>query len=96
LNSLFSLVVLGMFDLYLRHGSVFRNGLIFIPLLIPIAIFANLCRVLLLTLTTVWFGDAVAQGPVHDTAGLFMFFVALLCLLGLDALLSTTKSLVRR
>ena len=43
-------------------------------------------RVLALVLITYHFGDAAAQGFVHDFAGLLMFAVALLTIFGVDQL----------
>jgi exosortase/archaeosortase family protein len=55
---------------------------------IPVAIISNFVRVLALVLITYYFGDAVAQGFVHDFAGLLMFSVALLTIFGIDQLAS--------
>jgi len=53
---------------------------------IPVAIISNFVRVLVLVLVTYHFGDAMAQGFVHDFAGLLMFAVALITIFGVDKL----------
>ena len=49
---------------------------------------SNVVRVLALVLITYHFGDAAAQGFLHDFAGLLMFAVALLTIFGIDQLVS--------
>jgi len=53
---------------------------------IPVAVISNFVRVIALVLITYYFGDAAAQGFVHDFAGLLMFAVALLTIFGIDQL----------
>ena len=55
---------------------------------IPVAVVANFVRVLALVLITYYFGDAVAQGFLHDFAGLLMFSVALLTIFGVDQIVA--------
>ena len=64
-------------------------------LIVPVAIFSNFIRVLVLVLITYYFGEAAAQGFLHDFAGLTLFVVALLAIFGADALftrLTRTRS----
>jgi exosortase/archaeosortase family protein len=72
----------------LRHRGSWLHGLGLALLVPPIAILANLARVIILLLITHAWGDAVAQGLLHRGAGLMMFLVALAGLLASDALLS--------
>jgi exosortase/archaeosortase family protein len=58
-------------------------------LIIPIAIAANIIRIITLVLLTYFMGDAVGQGFLHKTAGLFLFGTALALVFGIDHLLST-------
>ena len=84
LNSIVTLTALCLFYVYLRHRS---NPIAFVVIAcaaIPIAVIANFIRVLALVLITYHFGDAVAQGFVHEFAGLLMFSVALLAVFALD------------
>ncbi|NWG87703.1 MAG: exosortase B [Hydrogenophilaceae bacterium] len=87
LHSMFSLSALGLLYVHLmQHRSWLRNGIL-IAAILPIAFAANVARVIILVLVTYHFGDAAAQGIVHDSAGILLFVVALLLLFGLDSLL---------
>ncbi len=52
---------------------------------IPIAVFSNFVRVLILILITYYLGESAAQGFLHDFAGLTMFAVALLTVFVIDS-----------
>lgn len=85
LNSIFSLSALGTLYLYIAgHGSRLRNFVI-VSCIVPIAVLANLIRVITLVLITYKYGDAAGQGFLHGFAGMVLFVAALLLLLGLDA-----------
>jgi exosortase B len=87
LNSMFTLEALGMLYMNLmRYTSVARNTTLAL-LLVPVAFFANVVRVVILVLVTFHFGDAAGQGFVHGFAGIVLFVVALLLMLVLDRLL---------
>ena len=86
LNSIISLSAICLFYVYVRHNANWRYALLLMLVIVPVAIFSNFLRVLLLILITYNFGDAVAQGFLHEFAGIFMFMVALASILGLDAL----------
>jgi exosortase len=86
LNSIVTLSALCLFYVYLRHRS---NPIAFVVIAlaaIPVAIISNFVRVMLLVLITYHFGDSVAQGFIHDFAGLTMFAVALAVIFGVDSL----------
>jgi len=86
LNSIVTLTALCLFYVYLRHRS---NPIAFVVIAvcaIPVAIISNFVRVMALVLITYHFGDAAAQGFIHDFAGLLMFAVALLTIFGIDQL----------
>ena len=88
LNSIVTLAALCLFYVYLRHRS---NPVTFVFVclaVIPIAMFANFVRVLILILITYYLGEAAAQGFLHDLAGLTLFVVALTTLFALDHLFS--------
>lgn len=78
LNSLLSLTALGLFYTYIRHRSNFAYMVLLVCSILPIAIIANLVRVMLLLLITYHFGEAAGQGFFHEFAGLIMFATALL------------------
>jgi exosortase len=84
LNSIVTLGALCLFYVYLRHQSNFTAFLVISLAAIPIAMFSNFIRVMSLVLITYYFGEAAAQGFVHDFAGLLMFAVALLTVFGID------------
>ena len=86
LNSLLSLTALGLFYTYLRHRSEFAYMVLLVCFILPIAILANVVRVLLLLLITYHFGEAAGQGFFHQLAGLTMFTVALLSIFVIDTL----------
>ena len=94
LNSIVTLGALCLFYVYLRHRSNFTAFLVISLAAIPVAIVSNFVRVLVLVLVTYHFGDAAAQGFIHDFAGLLMFAVALLTVFGIDQL--ATPLFVRR
>lgn len=86
LNSIVTLGALCLFYVYLRHRSNFTAFVVISLAAIPVAIVSNFVRVLVLVLITYHFGDAAAQGFIHDFAGLLMFAVALLTVFGIDQL----------
>ena len=63
LNSLFSLFAIGMFYIYLRHRADWRYALLLALVVPPVAVIANLVRVLILMLITHYMGDAVVICP---------------------------------
>ena len=87
LNSMFSLSALGLVYLRLmRYPGWLHNGLI-IASILPIAFGANIVRVMILVLVTYHLGDETGQGFTHSFAGMLLFMVALLMLLGLDGVI---------
>ena len=57
---------------------------------IPIAILGNIIRIMTLILLTYFGGDAMAQGFLHMTAGLFLFAVDLVLVFLVDQVLAKT------
>jgi len=86
LNSIMTLTALCLFYVYLKHRSNVAAFVVIAIAAIPVAVISNFVRVLVLVLITYYFGDAAAQGFVHDFAGLLMFAVALLTIFGVDQL----------
>ncbi len=87
MHTLISLEALGLLYLNLvKSESAFRN-IALAMLIIPISFTANVIRVIALTLITYYFGDEVGQGFVHGFAGMLLFFVALICIMGVDSVL---------
>ena len=87
LNSLIGLLAISLFYIYLVRGSSWRYSLLLAVLAIPIAVIANVFRIIILILLTYFAGDAVAQGFLHFAAGLFIFVTALLLVFLLDSLI---------
>lgn len=86
LNSLITLTALTVFYVYVSHRAEWRYMLALALSAVPISIFSNLVRVLILVLLTYYAGDAAAQGFLHNFAGLTTFAVALLSIYLLDML----------
>lgn len=88
-HTLISLEALGLLYLDLvKSSSIWRNIILAI-LVIPISFTANVIRVIILILITYYFGNAVAQGFIHEYAGMVLFLVALSLILVTDKFLST-------
>ena len=88
LNSMFSLLAIGLLFMYLvARPSWLHNGILFASIL-PIAFIANAVRVLVLILITYHFGDEVGQGFLHGFAGILLLVVAVLLLIFLDGVLA--------
>ena len=88
LNSIISLAAICLFYIYVRHSTNYRYAALLMLTIIPVAVFANFIRVVVLILLTYYGGDAVAQGFMHDFAGLVMFFISVVTIFALDALLA--------
>ena len=87
LNSIVGLLAISLFYIYLSRGSSWRYSLLLAAFAIPIAITANILRIIILILLTVFMGDDVAQGFMHFTAGIIVFAIALILIFGLDSLI---------
>ena len=87
LHSMITLGALGLFFLHLM-GRVrpLHNGLL-MAAIVPVALAANVVRVLALALATYYLGERAAQGIVHDLAGVLLFVIALAAMFAIDALL---------
>ena len=84
MNSIVSLTSVSLFYIYLLHASSWRYALFLTFWILPIAIFANIIRVLLLVLITYHLGNEAAQGFLHNSAGMAMFIMALLGIFAVD------------
>lgn len=86
MNSLIGLIAITLFYIYLLRNASWRYSLFLVCLIIPVAIAANVVRITTLILLTYYFGDAVGQGFLHVTAGLFLFVLSLGIMFALDSL----------
>jgi EpsI family protein len=93
LHSLIFLTALGVMYIYLTEPRKAWHRFLLILSLVPIAIFANFVRVILLLLITYHLGDAIGQSYWHDLAGLLLFLSAFFCLYSLDSLTFSVSSL---
>lgn len=91
MHTLISLEALGLLYLNIvKHNSIFRNITLAI-LIVPISFSANVIRVMVLTLITYYFGNAAGQGFVHGFAGMLLFIVALVLIMGVDSALQYSE-----
>ncbi|HLX23334.1 MAG TPA: exosortase B [Usitatibacter sp.] len=84
MNSLYSLFALTLLYLHLTGPSSRARIAVLLASVVPIAIVANVLRVLALVLVTYRFGDDAGQGVFHTAAGMLVFTVAFLLLTGVD------------
>lgn len=97
LNSIVALTAISLFYVYMRHQADWRYALLLALLILPVAIFTNFIRVIILILLTYHAGDATAQGFLHNFAGLTMFTVALLTIFALDSAIEPVwRRIIRR
>lgn len=90
LNSIVSLSAITLFYIYLMHRGEHRIQAILLLFVLPVAIAANFLRVLILILLTYYGGEAVAQGFLHDLAGVTIFLLALMLIFLVDKILEKT------
>jgi exosortase len=97
MNSLVGLTAISLFYIYIMRGASWRYSALLTVFVIPIAILANIVRIMTLVLITFYFGDNVAQSFIHGTAGVLLFSVALLLVFALDSgLIAVAKALRRK
>jgi exosortase len=84
LGSIFSLLAICLLYVQLvGRSDPIRNSLLLAGA-IPVAVGANLLRVILLILITYYLGNGVAQGFAHEAAGISTFVLSLLGMAALD------------
>lgn len=96
MNSIVGLIAVSLLYIYLMRGSSWVYSVILLCFVIPIAILANIFRIMILILLTFFYGDEVAQGFLHFTAGMLLFTTALVCVFALDRLITYGASKLRR
>jgi exosortase len=79
MRSLVSLLALGTLYAYWSQEKTIAKVILFLCT-IPIAIFANVVRVLVTSLLAASVTDKVAEDPIHTIMGLSVFVVAFICL----------------
>jgi exosortase len=96
MNSIVGLIAVSLLYIYLMRGSSWLYSIVLVMFVIPIAIVANILRIMVLVLLTYFYGNEVAQGFLHFTAGMFLFATALLFVFLIDRLLVLAVSKLRR
>ena len=84
--SLASLAAMVLLYAHLTGGALRARAVLLALCVVPVAVAANVLRVLLLSLVAYHFGDAAAQGAIHQVAGLLVFAAALAMVVGIDRL----------
>ncbi|HUQ27197.1 MAG TPA: exosortase B [Usitatibacter sp.] len=92
MNSIVSLTALTLLYAHLTGPSAPRRWVALLASIVPIAIAANVVRVLVLVLVAYHVGDDAAQGAVHTLAGLLVFVTAFALLIGLDSLVGGRRA----
>jgi exosortase len=87
LITMFSLVLVYV---YISKGSLLKK-FVLTSLIIPMALFGNLVRVITLCLITFYFGEEAGQGFFHNFSGIVIFIITLLGLMGAESLLDRMK-----
>ncbi len=87
LNSLYSLSALGVLYMHLSYRPGLKRNLALLLAIVPIAVAANIVRVMVLILLTYHFGDDVGQGFLHNASGVLLFVFGLMALMAIDWLL---------
>lgn len=96
MNSLVGLLAIGLFYIYLVRASSWLYSVILAGFIVPLAILANIVRIVILILLTYFSGDAAAQGFLHFAAGIFVFLTELLLVFLVDTLLFPIFSQLQR
>ncbi len=83
--------IITMFSLALVYVYIIKGGLskkiILVTSIIPVSIFGNLMRVIILCLITYYFGEEAGQGFFHNFSGILIFIITILGLVGIEYLL---------
>jgi exosortase len=88
MNSIISLSAIGLVYLYLVPPKRVWQYLATVLCIVPIAVAANIVRIMLLILITYHLGDAAGQGFLHEFAGLAMFAFALSAFIAISIIFS--------
>jgi exosortase B len=86
MNSLIGLTAISLLYIYLLRRASIYYSMLLTWMVIPIAIAANIVRIMAIILITYMFGDEVGQSFIHMAAGLFLFSTALALIFALDTL----------
>jgi len=84
LRSLVALLAVGALYARTTTGSAVKKTTLFLSI-VPISVLANIVRLILLCLITVYLGEAAAEGFLHGFSGFLLFGISIVCLVVLDA-----------
>jgi exosortase len=87
LNAIVGLTSLGLLYAYLLRSASWQYCVLLLLFILPIAVLANIIRIIVLVLLTLYGGNDLAQGFLHGVAGLFLFGTALALVFALDSVL---------
>jgi exosortase len=91
ITSIVTLLSLGVFLAYFTERSLERRAVL-VAAVVPIAMLANLLRVLGTVLAARAYGaDAATEGSIHDSAGMLVYVLACLALIGIGRLMRLLK-----
>ena len=79
IRSLIALIALGTLMAHLSHTTKIKKTILFLSA-IPIAIGANVVRIVALTLASEIYGTKFTMGLFHDTMGIVVFIIAFIAL----------------
>lgn len=85
LRSLLAMTALMAFYAWLTQKTLFKKWLLFLCS-IPVAVVANICRIILVVVVAAFFGQDVAMGLWHDYSGYPIFLISLALMFALDRL----------
>ncbi len=88
LRSLLAMTALMAFYAWYSQKTTAKKWLLFLCSL-PVAIVANICRIILVVVVAAFFGQDTAMGLWHDYSGYPIFLISILLMLALDRLFNT-------
>lgn len=88
MHSIFSLLALALVYAQLTPPAGRARLAWLVASVVPIALLANLVRVLFLVAATYWWGEGVLEGAAHTAIGMVVFLGSLFLLIGVDRLVT--------
>jgi len=90
LRSLIAMLALGSVFAYLLRAKIWKKAILFV-LAVPIALFSNYLRVIVLCFAAFIYGNKAIQGFFHDMTGYLVFVIAFVLLWASFRFLETRK-----
>ena len=87
LRSLLAMTALMAFYAWYSQKTLAKKWILFL-FCIPVAVIANICRIILVVIVAAFFGQETAIGLWHDYSGYPIFLISILLMLSLDRLLN--------